>query len=78
MTLLLICLMQMSADSVEESPFFIMASSIVNPVGSGTRQNWRIQMPLYISCVTEKITPRLRATASHLESENNDSCLIWS
>lgn len=52
MTLFLICLMQISADSVKESDFYIIASSTLNPGSSGSKQNWRIQSQLFISCVT--------------------------
>lgn len=42
---------QMSADSIKESNFCILPSSIVNPVGLEDRQTWRIQLP-FISYVT--------------------------
>lgn len=52
MTFFFLSLMQISADSIKETNFYIIPSSAVNSVGSGTRQTWRIHTPLFISCVT--------------------------
>lgn len=56
---------QMSADSIKESNFCILPSSIVNPVGLEDRQTWRIQLP-FISYVTldKELTPQCQSVSS--------------